>query len=93
MVFTAEVDGISEYPLREGENSVGRGSGSDVSRLIAELSRTHAIVVVQDGRILVRDLESRHGTFVRGERVVGDVEVQIGDEISFGVDDARLEAE
>jgi pSer/pThr/pTyr-binding forkhead associated (FHA) protein len=93
LVFTAEVDGISEYPLREGDNSVGRGSGSDVSRLIAELSRTHAIVVVQDGRILVRDLESRHGTFVRGERVVGDVEVQIGDEISFGVDDAKLEAE
>jgi signal transduction histidine kinase len=49
------------------------------------VSRRHARVWRgDDGRILVRDLRSRNGTFVNGTRIEGEVELDLGDRIALG---------
>ncbi|KAI9223241.1 hypothetical protein BC828DRAFT_376437 [Blastocladiella britannica] len=56
------------------------------------LSRTHADVWAEDGRVFIRDLGSSNGTFVNGERLSEENqqsvphELHTGDRIDFGVD-------
>lgn len=67
---------------------LGRHPLSDV-RFDAEqdidASTRHAAIILDGDRYLLRDLGSRNGTFVRGERVTGDVVLQDGDTIRCGV--------
>ena len=67
-----------------GELIVGRGSDAGL-RIGNELvSRAHAqLLVVPDG-IQVRDLDSRHGTLVNGQRLTGARLVSSGDVIAIG---------
>jgi hypothetical protein len=53
----------------------------------ASVSRRHAVLSYSDGTWLLCDLNSTNGTYVNGWRVIEDVEVRPGDEVSFG--DAR----
>ena len=48
------------------------------------IAARHAAVVERDGGYLVRDLGSAAGTFLNGERVVGDVPLASGDMIELG---------
>jgi len=48
--------------------TVGRRTGQDLQLTGNEVSRDHAEMVFTDGRYLLRDKESRFGTFVNGER-------------------------
>jgi len=50
------------------------------------LSRRHAIILREDDRLLVKDLNSRNGTFVNGAIVPGGGTrvIQDGDEVRFG---------
>jgi len=72
------VIGLGDVPCR-----VGRSSKSDVRLLHPTISRAHAIIEKQNGSYLVRDLDSRYGTFVNGTRVSAKVLVE-GDLIRFG---------
>lgn len=65
------------------EISIGRHHGCDVVLEDPQVSRRHAQLRFRDGRWIVRDLESRNGTFVNGLRV-GRCELRPGDEIVFG---------
>lgn len=52
---------------------------------VARLSKRHARVFEQDGRVYVADLGSTNGTFVNGKPVKGDPKaLNAGDELSFG---------
>ena len=48
---------------------VGRSSDSSLRLLHPTVSRSHAVIERQGGGVLVRDLDSRYGTFVNGARV------------------------
>ncbi len=72
------------YPLESGEVVIGRGRGCDVVVVRGTVSRAHACISRRDGRYVVTDLGSTTGTFVNGERAVGDVELHDGDEVRFG---------
>ncbi|KAJ7150789.1 hypothetical protein C8R46DRAFT_810674, partial [Mycena filopes] len=56
------------------------------------LSRQHAEVWVEGGRILIRDVKSSNGTFVNGERLSGEgvesdaFELRTDDILEFGID-------
>ncbi|MDG2207169.1 MAG: FHA domain-containing protein [Pirellulales bacterium] len=52
--------------------------GSDV------ISRHHCALIVEDGYVAVRDFNSKNGTFVDGQRVVGEQELQAGCELAVG---------
>jgi DNA-binding NtrC family response regulator len=67
--LSGEVSGRgSIFVLKEGANTVGRGAGSDVALLSSGVSERHAVVEVENGALSVRDLASKNGTFVDGQR-------------------------
>jgi serine phosphatase RsbU (regulator of sigma subunit) len=63
--------------------TVGRRAGKDLQLTGAEISRDHAEIVKRNDHYAVRDLESRYGTFVNGERVAERELVQL-DRLRFG---------
>ena len=56
-----------------------------------DVSTRHAAVALQGERYVLRDLSSRNGTFVNGEKVTGDVELSDGDVLRFGVNGPEVE--
>jgi len=65
--------------------TIGRIESNDVSlESDEEASRVHAVVERLASGWCVRDLSSRNGTFVNGERISGDRPLRAGDEIRVG---------
>ena len=64
--------------------TVGRLAGNDVALDEGSVSSRHAELVVQDGGVILRDLDSTNGTFLNGEQVTGEHPLNEGDEIYFG---------
>jgi len=62
---------------------IGRQKGNDVVLTDTQASRKHAQIVHLGSRFVVRDLESRNGTFVNG-RPVKEQTLKDGDEIQIG---------
>jgi pSer/pThr/pTyr-binding forkhead associated (FHA) protein len=56
----------------------------------AAFSRHHYLIEIGDGRVWVRDLRSRHGTWLNGRRI-DEAEVWAGDEIKGGETTLRVE--
>lgn len=73
-------DGLREFALRQGENTIGR-ENADILLSHNTVSRRHGKIIVQDGRALVQDLGSTNGTFVDGRRIEGDEQVELKDEV------------
>jgi DNA-binding CsgD family transcriptional regulator len=78
--------GDSRVVMLEGSRlTVGRVSDNDL--VLAddpEVSRSHALFESLAGGWCLRDLSSKNGTFVNGERVGGDRPLRSGDEIRIG---------
>jgi pSer/pThr/pTyr-binding forkhead associated (FHA) protein len=51
---------------------IGRSSECDLRLLCPKVSRRHAELVISEGYVAVRDLNSRNGTFVNRTRVTGE---------------------
>jgi DNA-binding winged helix-turn-helix (wHTH) protein len=71
-------------PIRESQSVVGRGSDVQVRLDLPGISRHHARITIADGHAIVEDLQSKNGTFVRGERIAEAKTLRSGDELSFG---------
>src|SRR4051812_23251548 len=54
------------FPLAAARLAIGRDPANDVQLRDLAASRHHAAIEARDGRLLLRDLESRRGTFVNG---------------------------
>jgi two-component system response regulator AtoC len=77
--------GGKELELAPGRFTIGRASSGNVVIEHASVSRAHAEIVVTAERAIVRDLGSRNGTSVNGQKVGDDgVELCDGDEVTFG---------
>ena len=76
----------SVYGLDGEDFSVGRNPANRLSIGDASLSRQHCVITSREGQFVIKDLDSRNGTFVNGvparERVLvpGD-EIQIGNSL------------
>jgi len=73
----------STIPLPEGEITIGREASNGITVIDPSVSRKHCLVSGQDGRFLVRDLDSRNGTQVNGTGIE-EQWLQHGDEIAAG---------
>jgi len=73
-----------EVALRPGANLIGREPGLAISIASVKVSRRHARIVVEAGRAVLEDLESKNGTYLRGERLAAPAELRHGDEIRIG---------
>jgi pSer/pThr/pTyr-binding forkhead associated (FHA) protein len=76
------------YPLSEAPVRVGRLVTSDIvlDRPERYVSKQHCELVLQDGKVLVRDLGSTNGTIMGGEKIPANVfhEWQPGVELNLG---------
>jgi len=80
------------YQLSEGENIIGRDPRSDVWLDVPGVSRRHAIIRVNssDRRVMLEDLGSTNGTFVRRAPVDGEVPLTDGDLVRVGTVDLTV---
>jgi predicted component of type VI protein secretion system len=63
---------------------VGRAKGVHIRIPSADISRKHCRLDVEDGMVVVEDLDSVNGTFLNGERVEGRQVVAPGDRLTLG---------
>ncbi len=74
----------TSYDLPEGDTSLGRADENDIVLSGDMVSRQHARLRVQNGRVEVEDLESRNGTKVNGLAVEAAIALKPGDTITVG---------
>ncbi len=72
-------------PLTEAPLQLGRGPANHVVISDDTVSWNHAQLWVEGGRVWVRDLGSRNGTFLNDRRTRGATPVSEGDELRFGL--------
>ena len=74
-----------EYELPErGELSIGRSEKNDICVYDRKSSRTHCKIYVDGDAILLEDLNSTNGVRVNDEPVVGQRELEYGDQMAIG---------
>jgi len=70
-------------PVDQNPFTIGRREGNHLRLLGSEVSRDHAELLVADGKYLIRDRNSRYGTFVNDQPVTEQA-VAHGDRIRLG---------
>jgi Nif-specific regulatory protein len=85
-----EPGGVTSSTQVDGELRIGRDAEMEVVLCDTKVSRHHATIVHEDAGWVVLDAESRHGTFVNGERVVRHA-LHDGDQLQIGSTVLRFE--
>lgn len=67
--------------------TIGRQSDNQMVLRDNRVSRVHARIEYDAGDYWIRDFESRHGTFVNGEKLVERRRLRPEDRVTFGFDD------
>src|SRR6476619_1466577 len=70
-------------PIAKGQFEIGRRDTIDLRLACSEVSRDHAEIAPQDNHFVVRDRNSRYGTYVNGEQVA-ERTLAHGDRIRLG---------
>src|SRR3954465_870324 len=79
-----------EFPLKSDKQIViGRSSELDMVLVEDMVSRKHAKITIQAGKITIEDLGSTNGTFVNGEKVK-TARLKEGDRILVGTSILKL---
>src|SRR5215217_5871268 len=79
------------YELTLEKTTVGRSSENTLVLRHPSLSAAHCLILTNGSEIIVRDLDSRNGTFVDGVRLNKQSQVKSGQTLRFGSVDARLD--
>ena len=73
-----------QFPIHSTPFSIGRRSDSSLHLPDGSISKSHAEVILSDeGRLILRESGSTNGTFVNGEQISGEIEIQENDLIHF----------
>jgi pSer/pThr/pTyr-binding forkhead associated (FHA) protein len=78
-----------ELKIPSEEFLIGRSDACQLRPKSDSISRKHCILRVREGRLFAEDLGSRNGTFVDGQRLTEETELQHGNMLRLG----RLEFE
>src|SRR5574339_877806 len=70
-------------PVSNGLFEIGRRETNDLRLAGSEVSRDHAQIATENGKFVLRDRNSRYGTFVNGEQV-SERPLAHGDRIRLG---------
>jgi DNA-binding winged helix-turn-helix (wHTH) protein len=73
-----------EVALAPGENVIGRDQSAVLWIDHTGVSRHHARITVSDVGATIEDLDSKNGTYLRGERIGGEAALSDGDTIRIG---------
>lgn len=72
------------FPLEKSEMFIGRDLSNDIVVNDPEISRRHARLFQQGNSYVLEDLGSTNGSFVNGQRVMGQNVLRPGDSVAFG---------
>lgn len=89
-LFLTTPEGQQSVDLR-AHNTLGRHPSNSVQLLDKIVSKEHCIIERRGSAFVLRDLGSLNGTYVNGERVVGERGLKHNDEIALGMTRARFE--
>jgi len=94
LVVIAGPDKGRNFPLPD-DSTVAVGRGHEVPARLADphASRTHCHVAASGGGLVLTDAGSTAGTWVNGQRVVGEHPLRPGDVIQVGQTQLRVEAD
>ncbi len=73
-----------QYTLKNGKISLGRSGDNDIPIQDPFASGHHAFIYSKESRYVVRDNNSKNGTFLNGKRVHRETVLNKGDEILIG---------
>jgi len=73
---------IATFPYR-----IGRQAGNELTLRDSRVSRHQAQITSENGKLVLEDMGSSHGTFVNGEKILQH-ELKPSDKIDFGVPDS-----
>lgn len=74
----------TKIAVKKDEFLIGRSQKCHLCAGSSSVSRRHCAITRKDATVLIRDLGSRNGTVVNGEKIKGEVELSSGDEIGIG---------
>jgi pSer/pThr/pTyr-binding forkhead associated (FHA) protein len=63
---------------------IGRADDCHLRPKSDAISRNHCVILVSDDEVVIRDLNSRNGTILNGEKVKGDDVLATGDVLKIG---------
>lgn len=72
-----------EFPVQSDKTIIGRKEDCDLRIPLGEVSRQHAVLMVSNGEVTIRDLGSSNGTYVNNQRIT-EQELDAGDHIVIG---------
>lgn len=79
------------FPLGKS-TSIGRKSHNDITMQDRYVSATHALIIDQEGKHILRDYHSTNGTLLNNVNIKQDVVLSDGDEITVGTTVFRYQA-
>ncbi len=89
--FALHIVGVNKtVELKPGENIVGRTEECDVVLDEPSISRKHAVIRLEAGKVFVKDAGSKNKTFVNNEKIEREVEAPPDAAIRFGAVETRL---
>jgi len=89
--LVAEINGREiRYPLFRERITIGRTAGNDIQLKTPFVSRFHAAIINEPGRVHVVDLSSKNGIYVNGERTPG-ADLSPGDTLVIGDNQFRYQ--
>ena len=75
---------FSQLAFKEKKITIGRSSGNDIVVQDPYSSNLHAFIYPSDTGYVLRDNNSKNGTFLNSEKIRGEIELKEGDEILIG---------
>ena len=73
-----------EVPVPHAKFLIGRAEDCHLRPSSELVSRHHAVILVEEGFVAIRDFASKNGTFVNGERIKTERELKAGDHLKIG---------
>lgn len=89
--YSTDGESVYRIPVSGFPALVGRETGLAVMLESNSVSRQHAELLQQNGKLLIRDLGSTNGTFVNHERLSGSRVLNPGDVVRFADVEFRLQ--
>lgn len=71
-------------PIQGDKFIIGRADDCHLKPRSELISRYHCAVITEDGYVAIRDLGSKNGVYVNGERIALECELKDGDKLSVG---------
>lgn len=89
-ILSGPMDGL-EFNFDKPEVTIGRADTNDLCLALDMLvSRNHAQIIVQDGAVLVEDIQSTNGTYLEGKRLTKKAILLSGDIFRIGLTELQI---